>query len=63
MPDRVKERLSDKYEFEFRDHIQVKGIDAGMDVYLLKEGSSQSWMRWFFCSSFRLVFPTMNLVN
>ncbi|XP_003378625.1 putative adenylate and Guanylate cyclase catalytic domain protein [Trichinella spiralis] len=32
----AKERLDTVYEFEFRDHISVKGVDGGMDVYLLK---------------------------
>lgn len=32
----VKLMLDDRYDFEFRDHIDVKGIDGGMDVYLLK---------------------------
>uniref|UniRef100_A0A0K0D6Q5 Fructose-bisphosphatase n=1 Tax=Angiostrongylus cantonensis TaxID=6313 RepID=A0A0K0D6Q5_ANGCA len=27
--------LLDQYEFEYRDHIEVKGIDGGMDTYLL----------------------------
>lgn len=35
-PYNVKEQLNDRYEFEFRDHIEVKGVDRGMDVYLLK---------------------------
>ncbi|VDP26063.1 unnamed protein product [Soboliphyme baturini] len=32
----AKEMLENVYEFEFRDHIGVKGIDNGMDVYLFK---------------------------
>ncbi len=35
VPAKVVEILQDRYEFEFRDHIEVKGIDEGMDVYLL----------------------------
>ncbi|UMM23449.1 hypothetical protein L5515_004164 [Caenorhabditis briggsae] len=31
----TREFLLDRYEFEFRDHIEVKGIDGGMDTYLL----------------------------
>ncbi|CAA84795.1 adenylate cyclase [Caenorhabditis elegans] len=31
----TREYLLDRYEFEFRDHIEVKGIDGGMDTYLL----------------------------
>lgn len=36
VPGRVAAMLGDRYEFEYRDHIDVKGIDGGMDVYLLK---------------------------
>ncbi|EPB71496.1 adenylate/guanylate cyclase catalytic domain protein [Ancylostoma ceylanicum] len=31
----TREILLDRYEFEYRDHIEVKGIDGGMDTYLL----------------------------
>uniref|UniRef100_A0A0N4ZNA6 adenylate cyclase n=1 Tax=Parastrongyloides trichosuri TaxID=131310 RepID=A0A0N4ZNA6_PARTI len=31
----TKDLLCDRYEFEFRDHIEVKGVDGGMDTYLL----------------------------
>ncbi|KRZ43333.1 Adenylate cyclase type 9 [Trichinella pseudospiralis] len=38
----AKERLDTAYEFEFRDHISVKGVDGGMDVYLLKHRKQKS---------------------
>jgi adenylate cyclase 9 len=31
----TRDLLCDRYDFEFRDHIEVKGIDTGMDTYLL----------------------------
>ncbi|VDL86424.1 unnamed protein product [Nippostrongylus brasiliensis] len=31
----TRDILLDRYEFEYRDHIEVKGIDGGMDTYLL----------------------------
>ncbi|GMS89568.1 hypothetical protein PENTCL1PPCAC_11743, partial [Pristionchus entomophagus] len=31
----TRDILSDRYDFEYRDHIEVKGIDAGMDTYIL----------------------------
>ncbi|KAJ1367192.1 hypothetical protein KIN20_028054 [Parelaphostrongylus tenuis] len=31
----TRDILLDQYEFEYRDHIEVKGIDGGMDTYLL----------------------------
>uniref|UniRef100_A0A0K0F5Q4 adenylate cyclase n=1 Tax=Strongyloides venezuelensis TaxID=75913 RepID=A0A0K0F5Q4_STRVS len=31
----TKDLLCDRYDFEFRDHIEVKGVDGGMDTYLL----------------------------
>ncbi|CAI5445983.1 unnamed protein product [Caenorhabditis angaria] len=31
----TRDLLLDRYEFEYRDHIEVKGIDGGMDTYLL----------------------------
>uniref|UniRef100_A0AC35UAH6 Guanylate cyclase domain-containing protein n=1 Tax=Rhabditophanes sp. KR3021 TaxID=114890 RepID=A0AC35UAH6_9BILA len=31
----TKDLLVDRYDFEFRDHIEVKGVDAGMDTFLL----------------------------
>uniref|UniRef100_A0A5S6QJB0 Adenylate cyclase type 9 n=1 Tax=Trichuris muris TaxID=70415 RepID=A0A5S6QJB0_TRIMR len=33
----AKDRLESVYDFEFRDHIDVKGVDGGMDVFLLKQ--------------------------
>ena len=36
VPAKVATALGDRYEFQFRDHLDVKGIDGGMDVYLLK---------------------------
>uniref|UniRef100_A0A1I8A909 adenylate cyclase n=1 Tax=Steinernema glaseri TaxID=37863 RepID=A0A1I8A909_9BILA len=32
---RTRDLLCDRYDFEYRDHIEVKGIDGGMDTYLL----------------------------
>jgi len=32
---KAKDMLEDVYDFHFREHIEVKGIDAGMDVFLL----------------------------
>uniref|UniRef100_A0A0N5AKW5 adenylate cyclase n=1 Tax=Syphacia muris TaxID=451379 RepID=A0A0N5AKW5_9BILA len=32
---RTRDLLSSRYNFEYRDHIEVKGIDGGMDTYLL----------------------------
>lgn len=34
--EKAKTMLQDVYEFEYRDHIEVKGIDGGMEVYLVK---------------------------
>ncbi|CAI4229040.1 unnamed protein product [Auanema sp. JU1783] len=31
----TRDLLMDRYDFEYRDHIEVKGIDGGMDTYLL----------------------------
>uniref|UniRef100_A0AC34PUL0 Guanylate cyclase domain-containing protein n=1 Tax=Panagrolaimus sp. JU765 TaxID=591449 RepID=A0AC34PUL0_9BILA len=31
----TRDLLCDRYEFEYRDHIEVKGVDGGMDTYLL----------------------------
>ncbi|KAF7633992.1 hypothetical protein Mgra_00006620 [Meloidogyne graminicola] len=31
----TKNLLIDRYDFEHRDHIQVKGVDGGMDTFLL----------------------------
>ncbi|CAB3403497.1 unnamed protein product [Caenorhabditis bovis] len=31
----TRDILLDRYDFEYRDHIEVKGIDGGMDTYLL----------------------------
>ncbi|KFD63408.1 hypothetical protein M514_08325 [Trichuris suis] len=33
----AKDRLESVYDFEFRDHIDIKGVDGGMDVFLLKQ--------------------------
>uniref|UniRef100_A0A915L634 adenylate cyclase n=1 Tax=Romanomermis culicivorax TaxID=13658 RepID=A0A915L634_ROMCU len=33
---KARDMLQDVYDFEYRDHIEVKGIDGGMEVYLLK---------------------------
>jgi len=35
VPQKAKDMLEDVYDFEFRDHIEVKGIDAGLDVFLV----------------------------
>lgn len=32
---KTRDILCDRYDFEYRDHIEVKGIDGGMDTYLL----------------------------
>jgi adenylate cyclase 9 len=32
---RVRDLLCDRYDFDYRDHVDVKGIDGGMDVYTL----------------------------
>uniref|UniRef100_A0A915Q461 adenylate cyclase n=1 Tax=Setaria digitata TaxID=48799 RepID=A0A915Q461_9BILA len=31
----TRDLLCDRYDFEYRDHIEVKGVDGGMDTYLL----------------------------
>jgi adenylate cyclase 9 len=31
----TRDLLIDRYDFEYRDHIEVKGVDGGMDTYLL----------------------------
>ncbi|CAD6192956.1 unnamed protein product [Caenorhabditis auriculariae] len=31
----TRDILLDRYDFEYRDHIEVKGIDGGMDTYLI----------------------------
>uniref|UniRef100_A0A1I7XSA6 adenylate cyclase n=1 Tax=Heterorhabditis bacteriophora TaxID=37862 RepID=A0A1I7XSA6_HETBA len=31
----TRDLLLDRYDFEYRDHIEVKGVDGGMDTYLL----------------------------
>jgi len=33
---KARDMLQDVYDFDFRERIEVKGIDGGMDVYLLK---------------------------
>lgn len=35
MSQKTRDLLCDRYEFEYRDHIEVKGVDGGMDTYLL----------------------------
>lgn len=35
MSDETRKLLIDRYDFEFRDHIDVKGVDGGMNTYLL----------------------------
>ncbi|VDN83638.1 unnamed protein product [Brugia pahangi] len=32
---KTRDLLCDRYDFEYRDHIEVKGVDGGMDTYLL----------------------------
>lgn len=31
----TRDLLCDRYDFEYRDHIEVKGVDGGMDTFLL----------------------------
>lgn len=31
----TRDMLLDRYDFEYRDHIEVKGVDTGMDTFLL----------------------------
>uniref|UniRef100_A0A915E815 Uncharacterized protein n=1 Tax=Ditylenchus dipsaci TaxID=166011 RepID=A0A915E815_9BILA len=41
----TRDLLIDRYDFEYRDHNEVKGVDGGMDTYLLvvAKESSAHW--------------------
>uniref|UniRef100_A0A914DFV2 adenylate cyclase n=1 Tax=Acrobeloides nanus TaxID=290746 RepID=A0A914DFV2_9BILA len=43
----TRDLLAERYDFEYRDHIEVKGVDGGMDTYLLvgRKGESPLFPR------------------